>query len=412
MQNLDKYVLFLNLRGILDEQYKALYAAHEAGFKVILLSSSIPSNLRNLIAHFETADNNEDATIEKACKLAAQYNICGVFSWTDTDVILSAKISKVLGLLAPDPEAVYVSKNKYEMRKLVAEKHPELVPTFTSILSIDDINNSVITYPAVLKPISASGSKGIFIVQNKDEAIIAYNELTNLTDNKAEGWLYNRYGNKFILEEFIDGQEFSVEGFVYDSEFYLAGITDKKTTNPWCIEYQHIFPACYSSDISNAIIDATQKIIKTLNLDHCPIHLEAKFNHNKVKLVEIAARSGGDLIHSHLIENSTGVNWLKVMIGSIGHRKKPNLEYMKNNKITGIRFVLSGQSKIFNGFNIQPNIYSVPGVLLIKETTTRGSAILLPPEDFSSERLGYVMIEGASFDDVNDKLHASVQCLL
>lgn len=412
MQNLDKYVLFLNLRGILDEQYKALCAAHEAGFKVILLSSSMPSNLQNFIAHFEVADNNEDATIEKARSLAEQYNICCVFSWTDTDVILSAKISKMLGVLAPNPEAVYASKNKYEMRKIVADKYPELVPHFYLISNIDDINNNTITYPAVLKPISASGSKGIFIVQNKDEAILAYKELTNLTGNKAEGWLYNRYGNKFILEEFIDGQEFSVEGFVYEGEFYLAGITDKKTTNPWCIEYQHIFPACYSNDIADAIIDATQKIIKTLSLDYCPIHLEAKFNHNKVKLVEIAARTGGDLIHSHLIENSTGVNWLKLMIGSIGHRKRPNVECMTNNKITGIRFVLSDRSKIFNGFTIQPDIYSIPGVLLVKETTIRGSTVLLPPEDFSLERLGYVVVEGTSFDDVNDKLHNSVQCIL
>jgi biotin carboxylase len=401
-----KYVLFLNLRGIAAEQQKALSAARDCGFEIILLAEKLPAQFGELIAVFEQAkSNDEDALFNQAIQLSKKYAISGVFSWTDTDVVLSAKISKALGLLGPNEEAVYLSKNKYEMRKKVFEKYPDLVPTFIEISQPSDIGNNlnVIKFPAVIKPISCSGSKGIFIVNNRAEAQDALNQLIKLSSHQNDSWLYTRYGNKYIFEEYVAGQEFSVEGFVYDGKCYIAGITDKKTTYPWCLEYRHIFPAAYKEDTKLAIEDATKKIVSALALDYCPIHLEAKWTNNGLKLIEIAARTGGDLIHSHLIENSLGINWMRTIIDAVGNRKKPILTTNTQNSI-GIQFILANKEQIFSGLNADESVHSIPGIISIQEIVPHGSMTTLPPNDFGAQRVAYVMVEADSFDNAEHVL--------
>lgn len=405
-----KYVLFLNLRGVVAEYRKALSAARESGFEVILLSDKLPQKSADLVSIFEAVNTNDENIIfDRALQLSKKYAIFGVFSWTDTDVVVSARISKALGLLGPDEKAVYLSKNKYEMRKKVFEKHPDLVPTFIEVSKPSDIDNNLhlIKFPAVIKPISASGSKGIFIVNDCEEAKDALTQLINLSSDQNEGWLYSRFGNKYILEEYINGQEFSVEGFVYEGECHIAGITDKKTTYPWCLEYRHIFPAIFNEDAKLAIEDATKKIVAALNLDYCPIHLEAKWTDAQVKLIEIAARTGGDLIHSHLIEHSLDIDWMKTIIDAIGNRKKPMLKSNKQ-KTTGIQFILADEERLFSGLIIDESLNSTPGIISIQEILAAGSMTTLPPDDFAAQRVAYVMVGADSFVNVEYSLNSVV----
>jgi carbamoylphosphate synthase large subunit len=397
-----KYVLFLNLRGIVLEQEKALIAARNAGFEVILLSNNMPQQMKDFIAIFEPINTtNPNDIFNRAIELSKIYTICGVFSWTDTDVVVSAKISKALGLLAPHEDAVYLSKNKYEMRKCVHQTHPEWVPAFIEIASLSDIENNSenFPFPAVIKPISASGSKGIFIVQNKEEAIQALQQLIDLSKDKDDSWLYTRYGEKYIMEEYIGGQEVSVEGFVYEGECYIAGITDKKTTYPWCIEYRHIFPALLTNNVKLAIETATKKVVKALNLDYCPIHLEAKWVNNEFKLIEIAARTGGDLIHSHLIAHSLGFDWLEMIIDSIANKHQP---IFSNNpqKLSGIQFLMAETSRMFSGLTLDDALKRENDIICVEETLSRGSLTALPPDDFASQRVGFVLVCADTFEQV------------
>lgn len=398
-----KYLLFTNIRGVLDEQYAIYEAAKACGYDIIMMAPSIPEHLKAFTAVYQCNDNkNELESIRLAVALAEQYEICGVFSWTDTDVVLSAKIAQAIGIPSLDVEAAYLARNKFEMRKAVFRHNPALVPCFVEVNSFDELQNHIATigFPAVLKPVSASGSKGIFIINNLTEAQYAFNALNALSNDPQEGWFYNRYGNKFILESFIFGKEFSVEGLVVNNEIVIAGITDKLTTDDWHLEYRHIFPANYSEEIYSSIVDATREVIHALNLNNCPIHLEGKWTKNGFKLIEIAARIGGDLIHTHLIANSLNFNWLCFIIKAITEGELPLLPSLVPHKCSGIQFVLAESQGRFQGINHDSTIPNTPGFIKIHELIERGQMITLPPLDFAMQRVAYVMAEAEDFSSL------------
>ncbi|EHL31243.1 ATP-grasp domain-containing protein [Legionella drancourtii] len=403
----DKYLLFTNIRSVIDEQHAIYDAVKVCGYKVIMLAASIPEHLKDLTAVYKYNDNkNEAESIQNALDLANKYTIDAVFSWTDTDVVLCSKIAKAINIPSIDTDAAYRARNKYEMRKTIFNHNPALVPSFAEVSSFKDIENNIsnIGFPAVLKPISASGSKGIFIINTLEEAFQAFKTLTTLLGDTEEGWFYNRYGNKFILETFISGQEFSVEGVVLNNDIFIAGITDKLTTDDWHLEYRHIFPANYPKEVCTAIEDASKEVIHALGINNCPFHLEGKWADSGFKLIEIAARIGGDLIHTHLIENSLNFNWLIFVIRSLTEKKFPLIPKKAIPKYSGIQFILAHDSQPFYGLNYKDTPDTPPGLIKIEELVARGTKILMPPEDFAMQRLGYILAEEHDFASLEQLL--------
>ncbi|MBA4696555.1 MAG: ATP-grasp domain-containing protein [Legionella sp.] len=404
----NKYVLFTNIRGVIDEQLAIYNATKACGYKIIMLAPSIPEHLKSLTDLYLVNDNKDEVnSLARSLDLADKYNIEAVFSWTDTDVVLCSKIARALGISSIDVDAAYLARNKYEMRKTIFNHHPALVPLFAEISSIEDIEKHIskIGFPAVLKPISASGSKGIFKIHTLDEAFAAFENLTALSDDAQEGWFYNRYGQKFILESFLLGQEFSVEGVVLNNEIFIAGITDKMTTSDWHLEYRHIFPANYPEDICVAIEAATKKIIRALGMNHCPFHLEGKWTDDGFKLIEIAARIGGDLIHTHLIKNSLNFNWLTFVIRSLTEKKFPAIPETSPRRYSGIQFILAQDELPFAGLNTLSSADNINGVIKIEELVPRGAAIVAPPQDFAMQRVGYVVAESNDFASLEQLLN-------
>lgn len=322
---------------------------------------------------------------------------------------LAFEIAKAINIPSIDPEAAYRARNKYEMRQAIYNHNPDLVPAFVEINSLEDIENYIahIGFPAVLKPISASGSKGIFIVNTLEEAFKAFKTLGKLMDDVAEGWFYNRYGNKFILESYISGQEFSVEGLILNNDIFIAGITDKLTTDDWHLEYRHIFPANYPTEVCMAIEKATKEVILTLGMNNCPFHLEGKWTDKGFKLIEIAARIGGDLIHTHLIENSLDFNWLIFVITALTQKQFPPISSQTTEKFSGIQFILAPDSLTFSGLNYRHTTNSRPGLIKIEELALPGTTILMPPQDFAMQRLGYIMAESDNYESL-EQLLASI----
>lgn len=402
-----KYLLFTNIRGVIDEQHAIYDAVKACGYEVIMLAPSIPEHLKALTAFYKFNDNkNEPGSIQNALDLANQYTIDGVFSWTDTDVVLCSKIAKALNIPSIDTEAAYRSRNKYEMRKAIFNCNPALVPAFIEVSSFEEIENSMVTigFPAVLKPISASGSKGIFVINTLEEAFYAFKTLSTLSDDAEEGWFYHRYGNKFILEAFIPGQEFSVEGLVLNNNIFIAGITDKLTTEDWHLEYRHIFPANYPTTVCTAIEEACKEVIHALGINNCPFHLEGKWTDKGFKLIEIAARIGGDLIHTHLINNSLGFNWLVFVITSLTKKQFPLASRPTVKNYSGIQFILANDSQPFSGLDYQCTPDNTKGLIKIEELVARGTKIVMPPKDFAMQRLGYILAQGDDFESVKKLL--------
>lgn len=213
-----------------------------------------------------------------------------------------------------------VTTNKYEMRKILSENHLPC-PKYQQVKDINDIDNNI-NFPVIVKPVDRSGSRGIYKVKQLENLEFAIRKSKEVT-----------FENYVLVEEYIEGKEYSVEFISQDGKHYFLQITEKFTTGePNFIEKGHLAPARISDQIKNQVIQLIEKSLTVLKIDNGASHSEIKIKPNReIVIIEIAGRMGGDFIGSDMVEISTGVDFVKQTI-NVAINKKVELPVPISNK--------------------------------------------------------------------------------
>lgn len=258
----------------------------------------------------------EKEQILEECKKIKPDAICSIGS--DLAVLTVTYVANKLGLVANNYDDSLKCTNKYEMRKAF-EKANIYVPQYKKVKNINDLGE--ITFPKIVKPTDRSGSRAIALVNNIEELESALN---NAIDNSFEKYA--------IVEDVIIGdREYSCETISENGNHYILAVTKKFTTGfPKCIETGHIQPSDLSINEMENLKNIIPKALDALNIKFGPSHTEFKVDENgNIIIIEIGARMGGDCIGSHLVQLSTGYDYLKMTLDVALNKK---LELVKNNK--------------------------------------------------------------------------------
>lgn len=244
---------------------------------------------------------DKDDILEK-CREIGIDGICSIAS--DLAVVTVNYVANKLGLTGNSPESTEKSTNKHLMR-CAFEQNGD--PSPKSILIDDDTNIEEldISFPAIIKPTDRSGSRGIYKVYNPEEAKEAY-----------KGALEQSLEKKVLLEEFVEGDEYSVEYVSYKGQHHFLAVTKKYTTGaPRFIETGHLEPAPISDELTEKIKKIIEHALDTLEIkngaSHSEIKIDAKGN---IRIIEIGGRMGGDCIGSDLVMYSTGYDFVRMVI--------------------------------------------------------------------------------------------------
>ena len=243
-----------------------------------------------------------------------------------------------LGLIGNSLECTKLSTNKYEMRNAFLTNGVS-VPKFTKVAGtgkeeISKISN--FSMPIIVKPTDRSGSRSINKIENWEE--VESGKLKEAIENAIEV----SFEKMAIIEEYIDGEEFSAESISYNGKHTLLAITRKRTTGaPHFIETGHIQPA----GINNNMLEKVQKEVfaglNSLQITNGASHAEFKITPDgKVKIIEIGARMGGDCIGSDLVKISTGYDFLKMVI-DVALGKAPEFIQVSKPQNAEIRFIFT-----------------------------------------------------------------------
>lgn len=160
---------------------------------------------------------------------------------------------------------------------------------------------------AILKPSRNSGSRGIA-------------EIEPDVDRASFACLFERAkkesrDNSVMIEQFVEGPEFSVEIIVWNGTVNVLQVTDKKTTEaPYFVELGHNQPSLFPASVVDAVKDAAVRGVKALGLNDCAAHAEVKVQGEKAYLMEIGARLGGDFISTELTHLSSGIDMVAAAI--------------------------------------------------------------------------------------------------
>lgn len=268
----------------------------------------------------------EKEAILNKCREIGIDGICSIAS--DLAVGTVNYVAVNMGLIGNSMESSAISTNKHLMKKAF---YNAAIPTPVSIQveSIDDIDVTSLKYPIVVKPVDRSGSRGITELFSKQ----------GLKDSIERAIDYG-FIKKALVEEFAEGQEYSVECITWKGEHRLLAITKKFTTGtPHFIEMGHIEPSGLDSETSFRIKEIVFRALDSMMIEYGASHSEIKIDYlGNIKVIEIGARGGGDCICSNLVELSTGIDFVKAVI-DIALGNEPIIQ-KRYNKSSAIRYIM------------------------------------------------------------------------
>ena len=278
--------------------------------------------------HFYPISIVEVDAIADKCR---EIGICGICSIaTDLGNYAVNYVANKLGLPGNGMECARVSTNKHLMREAF-ERGGDPSPKSVLVDAGTDLASLDLEYPVIVKPTDRSGSRGIYKLDGSDGLKDAVREAMDASFEK-----------KALIEEYAEGQEYSVEGITFNGKHHILALTLKYTTGaPHFIETGHLEPAPVSNETFDKVKAAVSHALDTLGITNSASHSEIKIDENgEIKIIEIGSRMGGDAIGSDLVRYSTGIDYVKAVI-EVACGKEPDLESKGKCYTVESRFILT-----------------------------------------------------------------------
>ncbi len=233
---------------------------------------------------------------EGTCAVVEKYGVDAIVTAaTDKPLVMMARVAEKYGFPFYSIETAQWSTDKYQMKQRFLEGG---VPCARGRLIAKVEEADDLYYPLIVKPRDNSGSRGVKLCRNKEE----------LQEAMQEALQYSHL-DTVLVEEYIEGQEYSIEGLHYDGKSEVIQFTEKTTTEfPYNVELAHKQPANLTDAQKDEIRQVISKIAQCMHFENCPSHTELKINERGIFIIETSPRLGGDYITSTLVPLSTGIN--------------------------------------------------------------------------------------------------------
>lgn len=264
----------------------------------------VNTNLYENSPAFSCADLFEVADVldkNKNLEYAEKYKVSGVISdQSEISVRTVAFVSQEMGLNTITDKTAALFTDKYLMRQF-CEKSGFAFPRYKKCISCQEALDFYdgICSKMIIKPLDANSSKGVFSINSRKD----------IEDNfvAAQGFSASEKG--VIIEEYIEGTEFTVDALVLENKAYNLAISEKKH-----YEYnENVANELYFSYTNpkfdyNRLRELNSEIIKKSKLGFGLTHSEYKYSNGDFVLIEMAARGGGAYIASKIVPFISGVD--------------------------------------------------------------------------------------------------------
>jgi len=266
--------------------------------------------------------------IDKELILAvcSQLKVDGIVSIaSDAAVPTVCYVAEKMGLLGNSFADALITTDKFLMRQCFIE-HNVNSPKYS--IAKEGLLYEDFQLPVIVKPTDRSGSRGVLKVERIEDL--------NNAIIRAQS---ESFSKQAIVEEYVAGDEVSVESITWEGIHYILAITDKTTTGkPYFVELAHHQPSMLSNTIQEKIKVETLKALTALNINYGASHSEFKIDKNgDVFAIEVGARMGGDFIGSNLVQLSTGYDFVKAAIDiCLGNFEEPMIT---NDLCSGVYFL-------------------------------------------------------------------------
>lgn len=289
-------------------QVPLIKKASELGYYTVVVS--IPGNYPG----FKYADKciYENTTDEdKILEIARKEKIDGIVTTgTDVAVITIGRVCDEMGLKGISSKAAQIATDKIKM-KTAYEKFGVRTARFRfARFDMEDVRARAneLTFPLIFKAVDSSGSRGIIRVDFEEEFENAVEVVKGATRT-----------DHFIIEEFLDGNEFGAQAFVYNGKIqFIMPHGDYVFRGNTGVPIGHWAPFELSEDVISDAKEQLEKAVTAMQLDNCAINADFILHNGKTYVLELGGRAGATCL-VEMVSLYYGYNYYeKIILACLG----------------------------------------------------------------------------------------------
>ena len=334
----------------------------------------------------------------------------GVLAVDDSGVELAALLAERLGLPGNAASAVRRFRDKLAFRRLLREQ-AFLCPEFRHLPNDTDPCTLVsdLTFPVVVKARRLSGSRGVIRADDSEALLRAVHQVRAIQlradrDAQALG---------LIVEDFIPGREFALEGCLERGELTTLALFDKPDPldGPYFEETLYVTPSRLPGSLQHRIRHEVAQACRAAGLATGPVHAEMRVNERGIWLLEIAARSIGGLC-ARVLRHSLGMSLeeliLRQLVGEPVAQSHAIAEVAGGDgagDASGVMMIPIPRRGIYHGVEGLAAAQSVPGVTGVTITAQPGQIVAPPPD--AASYLGFIFARASTPADAEAALRSA-----
>jgi biotin carboxylase len=367
--------------------------AFEQGHKVISIVSSTDNprkyGYEGIYHDLIVADIRDEESLYQAI-IQSPYadQLDALIPATDYASHLSAKVGERLGLRGVPYEAALRSRNK-DLARLAYAEHDVPSAKFKKVRTYEEAAAAAedIGYPVVLKPTNCASSQNVYFIQDEGHLQKA---METILDFKIT-YMDFKVREEYLIEEYLDGPEFSVELFVREGEAIFSAVTEKITTPlPYFVEISHTLPSPSYTEHEREIVRTAVEALGAIGITDGPSHVEVKLTSHGPRIIEVNGRPGGDNISSDLLVQAFGVDIFEATVNY--YLDNPIDISKKHHRAASIAYLTADQDGIYERIEGLEKIEQHANVIRSQFSVSPGDAVTVAKS--SDDRLGYIITVG------------------
>lgn len=362
---------------------------------------------------FEYADEYRVVDIlnkDECLKYANEFDPLAIMSEEcDIASIPVAWLSERLGLTSIGVNMAELYTNKYLMRQF-GKEHNFDTPSFCKCSNMNQAIEvyDVLNVKMIMKPLDSNSSRGVYTINNKNDIMEHYNDCIK----------FSKTEKSVLMEEYIDGTEFTVDGVKTEKGHISLAISEKKhydyNENIACTLY---FSHQNENYDYNKLREINDLFVNLTGLPYGLTHAEYKYKDGKFYLIEIGARGGGNLISALIVPLISGIDNYEYLIQkTLNERCNEDItiapEFCERCAILQF-FDTEGKEGVVSNILGEEYLKECKNIVSYHIYCKIGDVVKRAEDD--SKRIGYYIAYGENKDELDriiENVHSSLKIVL
>ncbi|MFN2747964.1 ATP-grasp domain-containing protein [Bacillus sp. z60-18] len=378
---------------------RAIKRAKQLGFDVIL--GDTEASLKNYEHLIKEADQkivldytNDENLFSVAKEIHDKEPLDAIFTFKEAGLFNVSKLQQAFHLKGNPPSVVQACLDKYKTRQLL-KKAGLCSPGFKLCRNVEEVYDfwHKSEHPIILKPRSRQGSVGVIKVEKQEDIEACFKECSKHDDEES-----------ILAEEFIEGQEISIEAVVCQGKVGIFGVTEKQLYPGTFVELGHISPYQGQKKYQDFYKDLVMEVVHAVGIVFGPLHIEGYHTNKGFVVGEVHTRYGGDNIVT-ITEIAMKCDMHTPIFAELAGVPYQPESKLAQNEVCAVRFLETNQG-VVSAIEGLGELKRMGNLVDFHINCNVGDTI--GPIKNSYDRAGWVIVKGKNEREVNDALHNAV----